>query len=133
MAGGSSKRGRPTRCSPGRKATGCSSSCAPSSIARRSNPPKDSRGSIDKGLQEPRAVTAANRYDRSTDSGSELLNRGLRKPPAGKGGAAKPGTTRLLTVKPPAKPTGGRATLRDVAEAAGVSPMTVSNLVNGRL
>jgi LacI family transcriptional regulator len=28
---------------------------------------------------------------------------------------------------------GGRATLRDVADAAGVSPMTVSNLINGRL
>src|SRR5262245_20291147 len=27
----------------------------------------------------------------------------------------------------------GRATLRDVASAAGVSPMTVSNFINGRL
>ena len=34
---------------------------------------------------------------------------------------------------PAAKPPGGRATLRDVAEASGVSPMTVSNLMNGRV
>jgi LacI family transcriptional regulator, galactose operon repressor len=58
---------------------------------------------------------------------------GLRKPAIGKGGTAKPGAMRLPAAKPPPKPMGGRATLRDVADAAGVSPMTVSNLVNGRL
>jgi LacI family transcriptional regulator len=58
---------------------------------------------------------------------------GPPKSPAGKAGAVKAGASRLPVAKLSAKPARGRATLRDVAEASGVSPMTVSNLMNGRI